>query len=323
MLSLDFETSCVECHLPLVDAGDEFACPSCGIVKEKEVLDNGGWTSLKLEFGRQALGSFMGSVHSTEKERHSRGFSRSNSTYGYLKVVSDFAGKGDGAEYVCSRMIRRIGEKLFLPDLVVQQAANLARKILATRDHARRVTIASVSAYSLVAACKIEAITSVTVREIVDAHNALGRRVTASSIIQLALESPIKTAPRRPEDYVAKVIAKLSLNQRLVQALSREGLPLSGFLNSLRSATKDILAEIDCSMTVGRRPCALAASAVYSAEMVLARREARKRRITQRDLAECGDSAEYTIRGQVSDIFMPAVERLVSSRRSQPVPSQR
>jgi transcription initiation factor TFIIIB Brf1 subunit/transcription initiation factor TFIIB len=315
MQYLDFESACVECHRPLLDAGDELVCPACGIVKEKEVLESGGGRSPKFDLGKHALGSYMGSIHTTNEERRSMSFSRANSTYGYLKVVSDFAGRVDGADYACFRMIRRVSEKLFLPDFVVQQAAAVARKVLGTKHHDRRVTIAAVSAYSLIAACKIEAVTSVSVREIVDAHTALGRRVRASSIIQLSLESPIKTAARRPEDYVSRILAKLSLNQRVGQTLIREGISQTVFLNSLRTTAMEVLAKVDRSMTIGRRPCALAASAVYAAEVVLARRGSRKRWITQRDLAECGDSAEYTIRGQVSEIFMPAVERLVSSRQ--------
>ncbi|MDA4126266.1 MAG: hypothetical protein OK452_03545 [Thaumarchaeota archaeon] len=322
MQSLDFESSCVDCHRLLVDAGDEFVCPSCGIVKEKQVMENDVRVSPKFELGKHALGSYMGTIHTTNEERRSRGFSKANSTYRYLKVVSDFAGREEGADYTCFRMIRRICEKLFLPDFVVQQAANVARKVLATK-HDRRVTIAAVSAYSLIVACKIEAVTSVSVKEIVDAHTALGRRVKVSSIIQLSLESPFKSAPRRPEEYLSKILAKLSLNQRIGQTLIREGLSQTVFLNSLRSTALEVLSEVDGSVTVGRRPCALAASAVYAAEVVLARRESRKRWLTQRDLAECGDSAEYTVRGQVSEIFMPAVERLVSGRQRLPLPSLR
>jgi transcription initiation factor TFIIIB Brf1 subunit/transcription initiation factor TFIIB len=305
----------------MVDAGDEFVCPKCGIVKEKEVLENDGRALPKFEFGNHALGSYMGSKQTTNEERRSKGFSKANSTYGYLKVVSDFAGREDGADYACFRMIRRVCEKLFLPHFVVQQAASVARKVLATEHHDRRVTIAAVSAYSLIVACKVEAVASVSVREIVDAHTALGRRVRVSSIIQLSLESPIKTVARRPEQYISKILAKLSLNQRIGQTLIREGRPQTVFLNSLRSTALEVLAEIDDGVTAGRRPCALAASAVYAAEVVLARRESRKRWITQKDLAECGDSAEYTIRGQVSEIFMPVVERIVSGRQSLPAAS--
>jgi transcription initiation factor TFIIIB Brf1 subunit/transcription initiation factor TFIIB len=321
MLSLDFENSCVECCRPLLDAGDELVCPGCGIVKGKEVLETRGEASPKFDLGSHSLGSYMGSIQTTQEERRSRGFSRTNSTYGYLKVISDFAGREDGADYACYRMIRRVSEKLYLPDIVIQQAAAVARKLLATKHHGRRVTIAAVSAYSLIIACKIETVTSVSLREIIDAHTALGRRVKASSIIQLSLESPIKSVARRPEEYVSKILAKLSLNERIGQTLIREGLSQTAFLNSLRTTALEVLAKVDSDVKVGRRPCALAASAVYAAEVVLARRGSRKRWITQRDLAECGDSAEYTIRGQVTEIFMPVVERLASGKRSLPVAS--
>ena len=307
----------------MVDAGDEYVCPRCGVVKEKEVMENYGMASSKLEFGNHSLGSYMGSKQTTNEERSSGGFSKANSTYGYLKVVSDFAGREDGADYACIRMIRRVCEKLNLPRYVVQQAASVARKVLATKHHDRRVTVAAASAYSLIVACKIEGVTSVSVGEIVDAHTALGRRVKVSSIIQLSLESSIKTVPRKPEEYVSKILARLSLNDRVSQTLLREGLPQTVFLNSLRSTALEVLAGLDRGITAGRRPCALAASAVYAAEVVLARRGSRKRWITQRDLAECGDSAEYTIRGQVSEIFMPAVERIVSGRQSLPAASLR
>ncbi|HEV2226328.1 MAG TPA: hypothetical protein VGR56_05930 [Nitrososphaerales archaeon] len=321
MQSLDFETSCVDCHRMMVDAGDEFVCPKCGIVKEKEVMENDRRASPRFEFGNHSLGSYMGSKLTTNEERRSRGFSKANSTYGYLKVVSDFAGREDGADYVCLRMIRRVCEKLFLPSFVAQQAAIVARKVLATKHHGRRVTIAAVSAYSLIVACKIEAVASVSVGEIVEAHTALGRRVKISSIIQLSLESSIKSVPRKPEEYVSKILARLSLNDRISQTLLREGITKTVFLNSLRSTALEVLAGLECGIAAGRRPCALAASAVYAAEVVLARRASRKRWITQRDLAECGDSAEYTIRGQVSEIFMPVVERIVSGRQSLPAAS--
>jgi transcription initiation factor TFIIIB Brf1 subunit/transcription initiation factor TFIIB len=304
----------------LVDAGDEFVCPTCGIVKEKEVIENDGRVPSKIVFGNHALGSYMGARQTTYEERRSMGFSKANSTYGYLKVVSDFAGREDGPDYSCFRMIRRVCEMLHLPQVVVQQGANVARRVLTSEHHEHRVTIASVSAYSLIVACKIEGVTSVSVREIVDAHTALGRRVKASSIIRLSLDSAIKTNPRRPGEYVSKILAKMSLNERLSQTLIREGLSMTGYLNSLRSKALDILREVDVGLTEGRRPCALAASAVYSAELVLARRESRRRWITQRELAECSDSAEYTIRGQVSGIFLPMVERLVAGGPS-PTPA--
>lgn len=322
MQALDPESTCRDCSKPLVDAGDELVCPQCGVVKEKEVVDvrPDVWR-LGRALGSQPLGSYMGSKRTTEEERASRGISGSNSKYEYLKVVSDFAGRDEGAAATCVKMIGRVGEKLFLPRVVLLDAASIAKKVLATAHPHRRVTVASVSAYSLISACKLEGVTAVSVMEIIGAHAALGRRVTSSSIIQLTLESPIRTFARSPEEYLARVLARLSMNRNLSASLVDEGVSQTGFFNSLREMAREVLKSVDAEAKAGRRPGALAASAVYSAEMVLSTCESRRRRITQRDLAECGDTAEYTIREQCARIFMPAVETLVAQRRQtlQPV----
>ena len=274
--------------------------------------------------GRQALGSYMGSMRITREERSTRGLAGSNSKYEYLKVVSDFAGRDEGAAASCAKMLERVGEKLFLPKVVVLEAAYIARKVLAVEHPRRRITIAAVCAYSLIAACKVEGVTTVSVREVIDANAALGRRVTSSSIIQLTLESPIKTFARRPEDYLSRVLARLSMNRGLVSQLSAEGVPQTAFFNELRETAKEVLELVDDGARAGRRPCALAASAIYSAETVLSLCEPRRRRITQRDLAEGGDTAEYTIREQCARIFTHAVEVVVARRRRLlPPPSAR
>lgn len=320
MQSLDLESCCPDCSRFMVDAGDELVCPNCGVVREKEVVEAGpGYNGRTSALGRQALGSYMGSMGITRKERSSRGLTGSNSRYEYLKAVSDFAGRDEGAAITCAKMIDRVGEKLFLPGVVLLEASSIATKVLATEHPHRRFTIAAVSAYSLIAACKVEGATSVSVMEIIGAHAALGRRVTSSSIIQLTLESPIKTFARCPEDYLSRVLARLSMNRGLKDDLASEGVSQTIFFNSLRETAREVLTLVDEEARAGRRPGALAASAIYSAEMVLSFCESRRRRITQRDLAECGDTAEYTIREQCARIFMPAVERLVV-RRMQSLP---
>lgn len=320
MQSIDFAPSCPDCSKSLVDAVDELVCPNCGMVKEKEVTESATNVLSKTRIsGGLALGSYMGSIGITNEERFSRGVSGSNSKYEYLKLVSDFAGRDEGAAAACARMIERVGEKLFLPRVVLLEAAMIARKVLAVDHPHRRVTMAAVSAYSLISACKVEGVTAVSIMEIIGAHASLGRRVTSSSIIQITLESPIKTSARTPEEYLSRVLARLSMNRGLNEHLAREGVSQTRFFNSLRETAKEVLQLVDEDARAGRRPGALAASAIYSAEAVLSLAESRKRRITQRDLAECGDTAEYTIREQCARIFMPAVERL-SARRKQPLP---
>jgi transcription initiation factor TFIIIB Brf1 subunit/transcription initiation factor TFIIB len=143
----------------------------------------------------------------------------------------------------------------------------------------------------------------------------MNSQVTSSSIIQLTLESPVRTYARSAEDYLTRVIGRLCLNQGLERDL-KDGPQAAAFASSLRETASELLRLVPSDSRAGRRPSALAASAVYSAELALSRLEVRKRRLTQRDLAECGDTAEYTIREQCASIFAPVVEELVR-RRSQ------
>jgi transcription initiation factor TFIIIB Brf1 subunit/transcription initiation factor TFIIB len=290
-------------------------CPNCGIVGEKQVVMAEVRDALRSPLSvRQTLGSYMGPKVEASEEKYARSIAGSNSRYAYLKVVSDFAGRDEGSAARCVRMLERVAEKLTLPWVVVLQAASIARKVLLGTHSHHRVTVASVSAYSLIAACKIEGITSVNVREVIEAHAVLGKRVSASSIIQLTLESPIRTYARRPEEYLSRVLAHLSSNMRLMETLSSEGVPKAVYFNSLREIAIEILSTVDEGKAAGRRPCALAASAVYSAEMVKSVVESRRKRFSQREIAECGDTAEYTIREQCAEVFTPAAKVMVSQR---------
>jgi len=316
MQTLEYDRTCPECSKRLLDAGDELVCPSCGITQEKVESPTGVSLGSRAPLvGKQALGSYMGSMEVTYKDRFSKGITGSNSSYRYLKVVSDFAGRYDGSEGSCARMIERVGEKLLLPRIILVEAASIARKVLANQPPRRRVAVASVSAYSLIAACKVSGATSTNVREILGAYAALGKKVTSSSIIQLTLASPIRTYARTPEEYLTKVLAQVSMNPRLAQQATASGVRLSEYLQRLRETACDILRVLGEEHRAGKRPGALAASAVYSAETVLSRCEGRHKWITQRELAECGDTAEYTIREQCARLFLPIVEAVVASRR--------
>jgi hypothetical protein len=120
------------------------------------------------------------------------------------------------------------------------------------------------------------------------------------------------------------MLAKLSSNWRLADRLAKDGIHQTLFFNSLRDLAIELLRTSDPVEMAGKRPCALTASAVYTAEVVLSLSEARKRRLTQRDLAECGDTAEYTIREQSASKFMPSAGGLAARlKRTFPPPTVR
>jgi len=325
MQSLDLETCCPECRVPFVDGTDEMVCPKCGRVGSKWCEDPSpsGLAEHRIA-GKPQLGSFMGTLRITPQERASKGVAGSNSRYEYLKALSDFAGRDDGPSEACDRIIFRVGEKLFLPRVALDEASAVARTVLSSDRRHRGVTLAALSAFSLVTACRLEGVTSVSVREIISAHAALGRRVNTSSFIQLALESPIKIVPRRPEDYISRVLARMSSNRRLAEKLRSEGASQTSYFNALRETAKELLSAARPDELSGRRPCTLAAAAVYSAEIELASRESRGKRLTQKLLAECGDAAEYTIREQCACIFTPiATSFIARKQRVLPAASQR
>jgi len=308
MQSSDYENVCPECSTRLVDTGDELACPSCGIVREKEVIDAPPpRVPVATDFTHRSLGSFLGSADATMGERFSKGFSKSHSTYRYLKIVSDFLGRDDGQAYECAKLVERVCEKLCLPSTVMAQAVVMARKLLVSPGHGRRVTLAAISAYSILASCRMERVMSVSTREVLEAHSSLGRRIKVSSIIRLSLESGIKIEARKPEEYLSRVLGKLSLNMRLSQALALEEKAVAPYLSKLRQLAADVLSVVSEDMKAGHRPCALAATAVYAADLILAGRESRSRRISQSDVAVCGDTSEYTVREQYRQIFMPSL----------------
>jgi transcription initiation factor TFIIIB Brf1 subunit/transcription initiation factor TFIIB len=85
---------------------------------------------------------------------------------------------------------------------------------------------------------------------------------------------------------------------------------------------------LDSSVRGGHSPCALAATSFYAAEMVVSEGEARKRLFTQRDVANCVNVAEYTVREQFCELFRPRWDEIYDelrpmlSRQNRPRPSQ-
>src|SRR5208337_3816149 len=121
--------------------------------------------------------------------------------------------------------------------------------------------------------CKRLRVTSVGVREIMEAHRNLGYRVKASVIIKITIDSPVRTGPRMAEEYLGNVL--VHLQQTLA---GQEGIP-SGYFNTLYEAARIALENTDGPSRGGHNPRALAATAVYAGEMALSSSEERKKMV--------------------------------------------
>lgn len=315
---------CAECHGEMMDSEGELVCGSCGVVAERQTLETMPGRALRVsDFTSRSLGGFMGPPEDRSPGAHQRGPMGSMKNLRYLKTVSDFAGKEETTLQNTLEMVERVSEKLNLPRIVAVQAAVLAKRLFALKGQHTEVTAGALSAYSIITACRIEGVVSTGVKEVVEAHRDLGRRVKISALIELWICSPVKTRPRRAEEYVGRVMARLPSVRGVSDALREEDVNEVEFLQSVRAAALDAL-EVAGESTGGHSPCALAATATYAADVALAKASGRRRYLTQRAVAEAVDVAEYTVREQYGGVFRPvmaALEERISKRLGQSAPA--
>ncbi|MGA2198429.1 MAG: hypothetical protein ABSG45_00675 [Nitrososphaerales archaeon] len=281
------------------------------MVTPKEVVESGeDGARQAIDYTNHSLGSYLGPLEYGYEEIFSKGLSGSPSTFKYLKTISDFSYKEGAGVYTCARLMERVCEKLALPKTVVAESVAIAKGVMQMREGHGEITIAAVSAFAIINACKRLRVTSVGVREIMEVHRNLGYRVKSSVIIQISIDSPIKTRPRRAEEYLGNVMVHL---EPLFGADA--GAP-AGYLNALYEASRVALESVDGPARGGHNPRALAATAVYAGEIALAVAEDRKKMISQREISACVGVAEYTVREQFVEIFRPRMEEIGKSLRS-------
>lgn len=311
---------CPECHGTIVDAGEELACTSCGIVSSKEVRETRkGGPPRAIDFTGQALGGYLGTPESAGRSGSHRRISDSPSSFRYLKLISDYADREDSTVYSCAKMVERVCDRLSIPRSVMGDAVVISKKVLARGGRGRSHPTAAVSAFAIITACRMGGVTSVGVREVVNAHKELGRKVRTSQLLRLATDSPVAMPPRVPEDYLTRVVARLNSNARLLRGLRSASLNASLHFNRLRDTARLVIGLLDGPTRSGRSPCAMAATSVYAAEVILAKAEGRRMTLSQRDLAETVGVAEYTVREQYRDIFRPVVPLVASRLQQNPV----
>jgi len=297
----------------MVDIDEEIVCSSCGSVRPKEVAAGAGGgpaaarRAHAVDYTSHSLGSFLGPIDRDRDESPSKGLSGS-SNFRYLKTISDYSQVDEAGVYPCAKLIERICEKLALPPGAMGQAIAVAKGLLVIRKQRTGYTIAAISAFSIISACRICGVSSVGVKEVVAAHRALGHNVRPSTLIRMGFDSPVKASAMRAEEHLGRVAARLS------ETLPRLGAP-AGYQYRLLHLARRALAMLDSSVRGGHSPCALAATSFYAAEVAAAESESRKRLFTQREAAACVSVAEYTVREQFCELFRPRWDEVYGELR--------
>ena len=307
MLTATEPTFCATCRCRLLDSLDEMVCPRCGRVEKKDVAPEvrPGREPRAVEVTSSALGGFMGGPDSSYGERFPKGFSNSGSTYSYLKTLSDHSGRG-GHDYKCALLIERACEKLSVPSAVPQNAVEIAKRVLASDELptlARRPSMPSISAFSIVAACKLTGQRNVSWRQVVSVFQDQGHRVKSSTLLKLGLLSPVRVNPTPAADYVQPLLLQVRDDPRIRSASQNKE-----YFAKLCATTKSLVMMVK-PIQGGHNPRGLAATAIYAAEVRLARSAGRKKMLTQRMVAELVSLAEYTIREQYEELFRDLPEQ--------------
>ena len=216
---------CPECREGLVYAGDErteLTCSYCGIVVSRAEYTREDGSTAPSVSKSEPLGSYI--VADTESASSLKG-----PAFGWAKLMPNIVGRG-GPMPTCSMLTNRIAERLSLPKSIAQAADITARRLLPHRE-AYEATIPSISAYSLLFACRSAAIVHISHREILKAYTDGGYRVRKSDLLKLGLESGMHLPHPSKDDFVRAAIGRLQSSERIAERLRKSEADPEGVLH--------------------------------------------------------------------------------------------
>ena len=273
---------CPECREGLVCAGEEggeLTCSHCGIVvgRADNIREDG--SSAQSVSKCEPLGSYI--VADTESAPSLKG-----AAFGWAKLMPNIVGRG-GPMLTCSGLTNRVAERLALPKSIAQSADITARRLLPHRE-AYEATIPSISAYSLLYACRSAGIAHISHREVLKAYTDGGYRVGKSELLRIGLESGMPLPHPTPEDFVRAAIGMLQSSEKVAARLKRENLDPIAYFTRLFELAKEVAKSSDLN---GFSPRTIAAGSVYVASLGIS-----PRIFSQREAGETLGMAEYTVR---------------------------
>jgi len=274
---------CPECREGLVYTGEEageLVCSFCGVVvRASSEQDNG--PSAQPGTTSEPLGSFIVAAEGAAPSLRSPAF-------GWAKLMPNVIGRG-GPLSTCSQITERIAERLGIPKTVVQQANQIAGRLLPKRK-TYNTTVPAISAYSLLYACRSAGIAHVSHREILAAYADAGHKVGKAHLLRIGLEFSTPLPQADVAELVRASLGRLQSSEEVAARLSKANEDPKAYFTNLFEAAKEVATRT--GGTGGYSPRTVAAGSVYVASLkVLA-----KRTITQREAAETLGIAEYTVR---------------------------
>ena len=275
---------CPECRGSLVrmheEDGGELACSRCGVVAGRANNTREDGATVASVSKNVPLGSYI--VADAESATPSlRG-----PAFGWARLMPNIIGRGTPL-LNCSLLTERVAEKLALPKSVAQAAEITARRLLPHRE-AYEATIPSISAYSLLYACRSAGIAHISHREVLKAYTDGGYRVGKSVLLRIGLESRMPLPHPTSDDFVRAAIGRLQSSEKVAARLKREKLDPTAYFTKLFELAKEIARSSGLN---GFSPRTVAAGSVYIASQAISARV-----FSQREAGETLGMAEYTVR---------------------------
>jgi transcription initiation factor TFIIIB Brf1 subunit/transcription initiation factor TFIIB len=274
---------CPECREGLVYAGEErteLTCSFCGIVVSRADYTREDGSTAPSVSKSEPLGSYI--VADTESASSLKG-----PAFGWAKLMPNIVGRG-GPMPTCSMLTNRIAERLALPKSIAQSADITARRLLIHRE-SYEATIPSISAYSLLYACRSAAIVHISHREVLKAYTDAGYRVRKSDLLKLGLESGMHLPHPSKDDFVRAAIGRLQSSERIAERLSKSEADPKEYFTTLFERSKELASS--AAEPNGFNPRTVAAGSVYLASLAM-----RPKTFSQREAGESLGIKEYTVR---------------------------
>ncbi len=174
--------------------------------------------------------------------------------------------------------LKRAASALHLPNIVINEAADIYRKA-AAKELVRGRSMPSVVAGAIYAACRRNSIPR-TLDEIAEAFPGLTKKDIGKTYRFICRELNIKILPTSPLDYIHRFGSELGVSQKTITKA----------VEIMKEAEKK-------EITSGKGPMGIAAAALYIAALL----EGEKK--TQREVAEVAGVTEVTIRNRYKELI--------------------
>lgn len=297
MLAKNEEGVCELCGGRILSVDYELVCSACGAVQgveEQSIHSVYDFNSIDL-LDELRLGSYVGSRY--EDKELAGNISSSGSNLYYIKKTSDFNQLGKSyrtLEYV-SKMIDACCGMLNMPKRIANMAKLLCYRML-NRSGYKRGTLPAIAGFSIIASCRSCGI-AMPWRSVKESLKLLGHQVRLRHLIDISINEKDKLIIA-PDRYLNILAGRLLDEQRIKDRITEMRLTYRNYHKSLLLQAKIILQALDKNKVQGYNPQLVAATCLFLAENILAKKEKRRRVFSQTEFSEITKVSKFTLREQ-------------------------